>query len=144
MVDPTRAKLARLLKVSDADIWSFEYSMPLAGFVVEMRTGGDVLVTDEKFYALDDHRGNKGLPRFKGGEPSLVIVDEVPEPETTGEAVEEDHDESPFVPEGTSGDIMVWVDGDPERAKDALAKEREREKPRVALIKQLERIMDGG
>lgn len=150
-MDPTRAKLARALKVSDADIWSFKYDLLRDGFDVELRTGGHVLVTSEQIYALDDHRGNKTLPKYEpptGSGPEVVTHDGsivmVGTPVPASVAEEDDDDEaSPFVPDGTSNDIIMWVDGDPQRASDALAKEREKAKPRVALIKQLERIADG-
>lgn len=39
--------------------------------------------------------------------------------------------------EGTIGDLMAWVDGDPGRAAAALAAEQAKDKPRSTVVKQL-------
>lgn len=139
MVDPTRAHLARLLKVADADIWNFEYDRARDQYTVTMRTGGQVLVTAEQYYALDDHRGNKALPLYN---LPTELVEEVT-PLTSFKDEVSEHVGSFEVPDGTTNEVVIWVDGDKDRAVAALEVERARSKSRVALIKQLERIVDG-
>src|SRR5688572_2613542 len=132
MIDPTQAQLARLLKVADADIWKYEYDFDADQYTVKMRTGGQVLVTSEQYYSLDDHPGNKTLHKLEVDVSYTSFKDEVDEPVGSFE-----------VPNGTTNEVIVWIDGEKDRAAAALAVERERSKPRLALIKQLERIMDG-
>lgn len=63
------------------------------------------------------------------------------EPEV--EAVE-DVDLPPYednVPEGTAAEVMSWVDDDVDRARAALAVESEKDKPRVGLSNDLEKML---
>ena len=42
--------------------------------------------------------------------------------------------------DATATDILGWVGDDPDRAEEALAAERAKDKPRSTLVKQLERL----
>jgi hypothetical protein len=153
MVDTLRARFARILRVADADVTRVIHDYERDQYEVRLRTGGTVIVTEEQWYAMDDHPDTKSLPKYenavKRGPVVEVSVDmlkghEVKEPEGSLFESGSDEPETPFYPDrGTSNDVMVWVDDDAGRAVEALKKERERDKPRVALIKQLERIADG-
>ncbi|NXY93507.1 hypothetical protein HYE82_03600 [Streptomyces sp. BR123] len=46
--------------------------------------------------------------------------------------------------DGTAADILAWVDGDEERAAEALALELAKDKPRSTLAKQLEKLAAAG
>lgn len=136
MIDPLKAHVARLLRVADAEIVSAEHDKETDQYTVELRTGGKVLIDPSGVYALDDNIANKGLPKWIiQSEPGPEISKPEPEPEPEAG--------SDGVPDGTTNEVIVWVDGNKDRAAVALEAERERSKPRVALIKQLERIMDG-
>lgn len=43
-------------------------------------------------------------------------------------------------PDGTSQEILDWVDGDADRAALALEKEQSHKSPRASLVKSLEKI----
>lgn len=43
--------------------------------------------------------------------------------------------------DATAADILSWVGDDPDRAEEALAAERDKDKPRSTLVKQLERLV---
>ena len=42
--------------------------------------------------------------------------------------------------DGTAADVLAWVGEDPERARQALAAEQAKDKPRSTLVKQLEKL----
>ncbi|MFD8577152.1 hypothetical protein ACFV1H_17700 [Streptomyces virginiae] len=46
--------------------------------------------------------------------------------------------------DGTATEILEWVDGDEERAAEALALELAKDKPRSTLVKHLERLAAAG
>ena len=46
------------------------------------------------------------------------------------------------VPEGTTQDVLDWVDGDPQRAQTALEAENCKDNPRSTLVTKLETIAD--
>jgi hypothetical protein len=80
----------------------------------------------------------------------LDSLEEPPEPETVElpeeDAVEpepEDEDtvEMEPVPEGTAAEILEWVEGDIDRAQAALDAEQAKDKPRVGLTADLEKIL---
>jgi hypothetical protein len=48
------------------------------------------------------------------------------------------------VPDGTADEVLAWVDDDPDRAAQALAVERARDKPRSTLAGKLERLAEPG
>jgi hypothetical protein len=45
------------------------------------------------------------------------------------------------VPDGTVNEVLDWVDGDPERALQALLVEQESDKPRSTLVAKLDELM---
>lgn len=46
---------------------------------------------------------------------------------------------APMVPDGTAAEVLAWIGDDPDRARQALAAERQREKPRKSLLTKLRR-----
>lgn len=75
------------------------------------------------------------------------------EPADSEETEEEDPEEEPEPedPDGdeldidaTAADVLGWVGDDPDRAEEALAAERDKDKPRSTLVKQLERLAGAG
>lgn len=77
-------------------------------------------------------------PKSPEAEPEALVADEpVEEPEPETDPVGEKSD---GVPDGNVGEILDWVDDDPDRARRALDAERAREHPRSTLIKQLTAI----
>lgn len=61
-------------------------------------------------------------------------------PTDTGET--EPGTEPGEVPDGSAREVLEWVDGDPGRARAAIAAENRRERPRVTLLGALESIAD--
>lgn len=59
-----------------------------------------------------------------------------PESETVPEQVLEP------VPSGTSGEVLAWVGGDQDRARQALDTEQQRDKPRSSLVAKLEKLAE--
>ncbi|MGW1160366.1 hypothetical protein ACWD48_19540 [Streptomyces sp. NPDC002519] len=73
-------------------------------------------------------------------EGSLEILEADPEPapapkERPAEPVQTEGDEPPV--DGTIDDLMSWVDGDPDRASQALDAEQSKDKPRSTVVKRL-------
>lgn len=60
---------------------------------------------------------------------------------STTEQAKDKH-EATEVPDGTAKEIIEWVDGDPERALQALVAEESSDKPRSTLIAKLQEIID--
>jgi hypothetical protein len=83
-----------------------------------------------------------------GPEGAVEILEADPEPEPVPEeplAPAEDPDgdggDGPPV-DGTIDDLMTWVDGDPDRAGEALAAEQAKDKPRSTVVKRLTALTD--
>ena len=51
-------------------------------------------------------------------------------------------DESEPVPDGSTADVLAWVDGDKDRARRALEKEQATETPRKGLSNELNDIIN--
>lgn len=43
---------------------------------------------------------------------------------------------------GTADEVLAWVDGDPDRAEDAIELETAKDKPRQTLLKKLDKIAE--
>lgn len=129
--------VARLLKVADADIESFDDRYGV--LKVNVRDGGQRIVTSEGVFAMDDHPANAQLRRW----PGLGLVGESG-PEQVSSSLPEvvaQLAESEPVPDGTAEQVLSWVDGDPERALAAWEGEQLREKPRSTLLAALEKLV---
>lgn len=66
-----------------------------------------------------------------------------PEPQEPADGPEDPGaggDEPPV--DGTIDDLMAWVDGDPDRAAQALAAEQAKDKPRSTVVKRLAALAD--
>jgi hypothetical protein len=85
-----------------------------------------------------------------GPSGSVEVLEADPEPEVEEEPDEDPGDDSedpeladtPFPAEGTATEVLAWVGDDSERAAVALEVERERDKPRSTLVKQLEKLAE--
>jgi hypothetical protein len=108
-------------------------------------------VTD--FPAGEEFDGDLACHLAANTEPGTVEVleaDPEPEPEVAEEPEEdpesEDGDPEPdgdlFPIDGTAAEVLAWVGDDLERAAVALEVERERDKPRSTLVKQLEKLAE--
>lgn len=77
------------------------------------------------------------------GSVEVVEADPEPAPESPKEPEAPsgpDGDEPPV--DGTIDALMVWVDGDPERAGQALQAEQAKDKPRSTVVKRLAAMVD--
>lgn len=54
----------------------------------------------------------------------------------------ESEDTSSNVPSGTTKEVLAWVDGDKERAQQALDVEESHDDPRKGLVKELNQVLD--
>ncbi|PRY56444.1 hypothetical protein [Glycomyces artemisiae] len=61
---------------------------------------------------------------------------------TVAETEEAPTEAADAVPDGNVSDVLDWVDGDAEKARQALDVERGRERPRAGLVKQLTQIVE--
>lgn len=96
------------------------FSLPLSENSVNQVANGQIVP-----------KTNKDRLKLKGeSEPA-------PEPEPEESEVSSD------VPDGTVADVLEWVDGDPERAAEALAVEEASEHPRSTLIASLSDLIGG-
>lgn len=120
--------VARLLKVADADVESFEENAH--GLFVDVRDGGRRVVTEDGLFACDDHPANAQLRRWPGLD--LPSAEPAPMPEAS---------EPETVPDGTAAEVLAWVAGDPERALQAYTVEEKRDKPRSTLLAKLEELV---
>lgn len=146
MVDPTLAKVARMLRVADADVRKVIHDVEKNHYVVDLVDGGKVLLHEAgKWFALNDHRSIKNMERAPAPESAPTEQVSKPEPQESAPSVEvpapvavEDD-----VPNGTANDVISWVGDDKDKASRALEAERAKDKPRSVLITTLERIADG-
>src|SRR5882757_2700324 len=125
-----RGDVARLLKVADADVESFEENAH--GLFVTIRDGGRRVVTKDGLFACDDHPAGAQLRRWV--EP---VGESGPELVSLPEAVEVKPSEPEPVPDGIAEAVLSWVGSDPERALAAWDAEQARDKPRSTLIAAL-------
>ena len=96
--------------------------------IAEFREGEE-LVGDQARHFLDN------TPE---GTVTVLEADPEPAPEPVKEPEEPADpagDEPPV--DGTIDDLMAWVDGDPERAAQALEAEQAKDKPRSTVVKRL-------
>ncbi len=122
-MDPLVCNLARHLRVADADIRSVKPHDE--GYDVLLVDGCHILVAEHGDYLLNHHKTVRRIPQWRPPKP---------EPESEPKEI--------HVPETGSADAMLkWVGDRADRAEAALKQERQRPKPRLALIKQLERII---
>ena len=73
-------------------------------------------------------------------EGSVEVLEADPEPaplpeKPPADPVQPEGDEPPV--DGTIDDLMAWVDGDPDRAAQALEAEQAKDKPRSTVVKRL-------
>lgn len=54
----------------------------------------------------------------------------------------EPEDTSSKVPSGTTKEVLAWVDGDQERAQQALDVEQSHSDPRKGLVKELNQVLN--
>ena len=135
-MDPLICSLARHLRVADADIKSIEQHDE--GYAVSLVDGCLILIAPHGDYSLSDRKDTRRLPLWKPKPKPKIEIIGVPGPEIVKAVLEKLN-----VPQGTSDAMLNWVGDRVDRAEAALKQERERPKPRMALIKQLERIVDG-
>lgn len=79
-------------------------------------------------------------------EGSVEILEADPEPpqapeKAPAEPEQQEEGDGPPV-DGTIDDLMSWVDGDRERAAQALAAEQAKDKPRSTVVKRLSAMAD--
>jgi hypothetical protein len=77
---------------------------------------------------------------------SVEVLEADPEPpqapkEPPAEPEQQEEGDGPPV-DGTIDDLMSWVDGDRERAAQALAAEQAKDKPRSTVVKRLTALAD--
>lgn len=133
-MDTFIADLARHLRVADKDIKSVkdhEY-----GYDVLLADGCHILVAPHGDYSLNGRKDTRRLPLWKPEPKPKVEITGVPDPEIVKATLEKF-----CVPMGSPDGVLNWVNENKDRAEAALKQERERPKPRLALIKQLERIV---
>ncbi len=134
-MDPLIADLACHLRVADKDILSVKDHEH--GHDVLLADGCHILVSPHGDFLLNHHRQTRKLPHW---DEHSHKFDKKPEPDPEPEPESKEI----HVPETGSSDAMLkWVGDRVDRAEAALDQERRRPKPRLALIKQLERIVDG-
>ncbi|MCK2242152.1 MULTISPECIES: hypothetical protein [unclassified Crossiella] len=104
---------------------------------VQRTASGQVVTTHDGQRTLITPEG-QAVP-LTGGELLGEHSEPVPPAETDPAADGEEVDEDP-VPEGTAEEVLAWVGEDTERARLALEHEQARERPRVTLSKELERL----
>ncbi|MFF7191756.1 hypothetical protein ACFZAR_42945 [Streptomyces sp. NPDC008222] len=95
--------------------------------IAEFREGEE-LVGDQARHFLDNTPEGTVKVLEADSEPA-------PEPPKEPEAPASADGEPPV--EGTIDDLMSWVDGDPERAAQALQAEQAKDKPRSTVVKRL-------
>jgi len=74
---------------------------------------------------------------------SVEVIEDEPEPSPPPVAPEiqtPSGDEPPA--DGTIDELMTWVNGNPERAAQALAAEQAKDKPRSTVVKRLAALVD--
>lgn len=144
-MDPIEA--ARLLGVADTE-------------VVDVRAHAgwwDALHHDQASHeeTWREVPGNPETPADDPAEPVAYVVGEsgpelvdIPAGASVAQAVPDDDPDGPGVdtdgdgvPEGSARQILAWVDGDRDRAAQALAAEQGREAPRSTLVAALEKLV---
>lgn len=138
-ISERHARAARTLGVADADVVKVEETDE--GLAVQLNNGSVVLLREDGHYRLTDiDNEQKRLPLWEGSSD-----EEVEASEDSDFSSDEQEDEEPEqiseVPDGAADKVLAWVDDNPENARAALFVEHGRDKPRVVLIKQLERII---
>lgn len=131
-MDSLTCEIARHLRVADADIVSLKPHDE--GYEVVLVDGTHLLVTKHGDYLLSDEGAKRHLPHWKKPKP----------PKEEKPPKEDKPEKELHVPHGTSDAVLAWAGDRVDRAEAALVAERERPKPRLALIKQLERIVGDG
>jgi len=127
--------MARTVRVADADVLGVRETDD--GYAVQLNNGSVVLVREDGHYRLTDHDNEqKRLPLWEGE----VSSDE----SETDFNEDEDESEAESVPDGPAHEVLEWVGDDPDRAGEALETEQSRDKPRIVLVKQLERTIGEG
>ena len=101
--------------------------------IAEFREGEE-LVGDQARHFADNTP--EGTVEILEADPEPVPA----EPEAPAAAAPQDGDEPPV--EGTIDDLMAWVDGDQERAAQALEAEQAKDKPRSTVVKRLSALAD--
>jgi hypothetical protein len=96
--------------------------------IAEFREGAE-LVGEQARHFLDNTP--EGTVEVLENDPEPEQV----EPESPAAPVQPEGDEPPV--DGTIDDLMAWVDGDKERAAQALEAEQAKDKPRSTVVKRL-------
>lgn len=59
-----------------------------------------------------------------------------------GEAAQTDSKPADNVPSGTTKEVLAWVDGDRDKAQQALDKEQSNNEPRKGLVRELNEVLN--
>ncbi|MFI9558864.1 hypothetical protein [Nonomuraea endophytica] len=116
------------------------------GTVARLTTGGTRLITpSDGVYTLDDHPSGKHLRRWTAPELEDGGQEDEDEEEEDGGGSGSTGDtpaDGGAVPAGTVEEVLAWVGDDHERAAQALAAERAKERPRSTLVARLTELVE--
>ncbi|GAA4100892.1 hypothetical protein [Nonomuraea soli] len=113
--------------------------------LVTTHDGQRVLVTDDGVFPYDDAQpvAAPATDETAVDNPAGPIEPAVDGAMTNAAGSRSDTSGSSPAVDGTIEQIMTWVDGDAERAREALSGELAKAKPRPSLVAQLQKILDG-